>query len=256
MKGSKVLRQRYLDPRGTQTLNLRIHTECSNHMSYRGQTFPIFRTPALVVEIFCLLNGKCTQALFTGYVDLRRVCCFGPVDVFPYLVPKPAFAMKTCEFMNKTCIFDALITCPAFSRRNLDICISLQWRQDERNGVSNHQPHECLLNRLFKSQLGNLVTWSNNPSNLYEGISGISWIEIVMMLVQSLQAGYSMPERLYLKRILFGLPCESVLSAAWVSDPWWQTDWTKKALRLQPYTCRGYICTPHRGLQILGGWLE
>ena len=32
-----------------------------------------------------------------------------------------------------------------------DCCknITLQWRHNERNGVSNHQPHDCLLNRLF-----------------------------------------------------------------------------------------------------------
>ena len=28
----------------------------------------------------------------------------------------------------------------------------LQWRQNERDGVSNHQPDDCLLNRLFKSR--------------------------------------------------------------------------------------------------------
>ena len=27
--------------------------------------------------------------------------------------------------------------------------ISLQWRHNERDSVSNHQPHDCLLNRLF-----------------------------------------------------------------------------------------------------------
>ena len=27
---------------------------------------------------------------------------------------------------------------------------SLQWRHNGRDGVSNHQPHHCLLNRLFK----------------------------------------------------------------------------------------------------------
>ena len=27
---------------------------------------------------------------------------------------------------------------------------ALQWRHDERDGVSNHQPHDCLLNRLFR----------------------------------------------------------------------------------------------------------
>ena len=26
---------------------------------------------------------------------------------------------------------------------------SLQWRHNERDSVSNHQPHDCLLNRLF-----------------------------------------------------------------------------------------------------------
>ena len=28
--------------------------------------------------------------------------------------------------------------------------ISLQWRHSGRDGVSNHQPHDCLLNRLFR----------------------------------------------------------------------------------------------------------
>ena len=27
---------------------------------------------------------------------------------------------------------------------------SLQWRHNGRNSVSNHQPHDCLLNRLFR----------------------------------------------------------------------------------------------------------
>ena len=28
--------------------------------------------------------------------------------------------------------------------------LSLQWRHNGRNGISNHQPHDCLLNRLFR----------------------------------------------------------------------------------------------------------
>ena len=31
-----------------------------------------------------------------------------------------------------------------------DTCITLQWRHNETDGVSNHQPHDCLLNRLFR----------------------------------------------------------------------------------------------------------
>ena len=29
-------------------------------------------------------------------------------------------------------------------------CMSLQWRDNEHHDVSNHQPHDCLLNRLFR----------------------------------------------------------------------------------------------------------
>ena len=28
--------------------------------------------------------------------------------------------------------------------------VSLQWRHNEHDGVSNHQPHDCILNRLFR----------------------------------------------------------------------------------------------------------
>ena len=29
------------------------------------------------------------------------------------------------------------------------VCLTLQWRHNEHDGVSNHQPHDCLLNCLF-----------------------------------------------------------------------------------------------------------
>ena len=31
-----------------------------------------------------------------------------------------------------------------------DVTISLQWRHNECDGVSNNQPHDCLLNRLYR----------------------------------------------------------------------------------------------------------
>ena len=30
------------------------------------------------------------------------------------------------------------------------VTITLQWRHNDHDGVSNHQPHGCLLNRLFR----------------------------------------------------------------------------------------------------------
>ena len=29
-------------------------------------------------------------------------------------------------------------------------CCTLQWRHNDHDGVSNHQPHDCLLNRFFR----------------------------------------------------------------------------------------------------------
>ena len=39
------------------------------------------------------------------------------------------------------------IICRSFTLCN---AVSLQWRHNERNGVSNHQPHDYLLNCLFR----------------------------------------------------------------------------------------------------------
>ena len=30
---------------------------------------------------------------------------------------------------------------------------TLQWRHNERDGVSDHQHHDCLVHRLFKAQI-------------------------------------------------------------------------------------------------------
>ena len=48
-----------LDLRGSQTPNLRIHAECSNHLSYRGQIFavPCCWILALAVETWSSLNS-------------------------------------------------------------------------------------------------------------------------------------------------------------------------------------------------------
>ena len=39
---------------------------------------------------------------------------------------------------------------------------SLQWRNNDRYGVSNHQPHDCLLNRLFMRRSKNPNKQINN----------------------------------------------------------------------------------------------
>ena len=38
-------------------------------------------------------------------------------------------------------------------RSDPKITVLFQWRHNERDGVSNHQPRDCLLNGLFKAQI-------------------------------------------------------------------------------------------------------
>ena len=41
----------------------------------------------------------------------------------------------------------------AFPCHDVVVALSLQWRHNERDGVSNNQHHRCLLNRFFQTQI-------------------------------------------------------------------------------------------------------
>ena len=57
-----------------------------------------------------------------------------------------------CNFTSNACKM-----CDMATRDNtqyiLFVCPALNWRYNERDGVSIHQPHDCLLNCLFKAQI-------------------------------------------------------------------------------------------------------
>ena len=50
--------------------------------------------------------------------------------------------------------------------------IPLQWRHNGRDGVSNHQPHDCLLNRLFRHR--SKKAWKLCATGLCEGNSPVT----------------------------------------------------------------------------------
>ena len=43
-----------------------------------------------------------------------------------------------------------LATCTDFARFRTQQPVALQWRHNERDGVSHHQPYHCLLKRFFR----------------------------------------------------------------------------------------------------------
>ena len=51
----------------------------------------------------------------------------------------------------------------------------LQWRHNERDGISNHERHDCLFNRLFEAQIKeNIKAPRHWP--LWEEFTGYQWI--------------------------------------------------------------------------------
>ena len=59
-----------------------------------------------------------------------------------------------------------LIRCPTLYVKSLQL-MSLRWRHNGRDSVSNHQPHDCLLNRVFRR-------WPKKTSKLrVTGLRGI-----------------------------------------------------------------------------------
>ena len=54
-----------------------------------------------------------------------------------------------CKWARKCLSFHYMVATDSHIY-TLNHCEALQWRHNERDGVSNHQPHDCLLNRLFR----------------------------------------------------------------------------------------------------------
>ena len=63
-----------------------------------------------------------------------------------YLTPGICSIIKPAAIWNKWCHISPKSTPSCYTM----ILITLQWHHNECSGVSNHQPHDCLLNRLFR----------------------------------------------------------------------------------------------------------
>ena len=78
--------------------------------------------------------------------------------------------------------------------------ISLRWRRNGCDGVSNHQPHHCLLNRLFRSRskktsklrvtglcTGNSLGTGEFPTQMASNAENVSiwWRHHVLILLES-----------------------------------------------------------------------
>ena len=69
------------------------------------------------------------------------------------------------KFWSKDMKLSLQIVCWKYGLQNGSY--SLQWHHNGHNGISNHQPHDCLLNRLFRRR--SKKTSKLHVSGLYVG---------------------------------------------------------------------------------------
>ena len=75
--------------------------------------------------------------------------------------------------VNKNYYYYWITTCQAYLMgQSIRIKKILQWRHNGRDGVSNHQPHDCFLNRLFRRR--SKKTSNLSVTGLCEGNSPVT----------------------------------------------------------------------------------
>ena len=72
-----------------------------------------------------------------------------------YFKAPPACTDMPWYHISARSLATALLTpwwllCHMNHMRHIHVIIPLHWRHNERDGVSNHQPHDCLLDRLLR----------------------------------------------------------------------------------------------------------
>ena len=76
--------------------------------------------------------------------------------LFYHITSKHNKIWTLCRFL--------VMRCPDICENSRVFQVSLQWRHNGSDGVSNHQPHDCLLNRLFRhrsNKTSYLPLWSS-----------------------------------------------------------------------------------------------
>ena len=139
-----------------QGICIRIMTKSWVFSLYTHRVWPewlmLDRTFHYGCEHFSLLNNprmryqNLYNKLFTVYV-------------FWHLLPSSPFLRRIHKFFHDMICFMYMYSnqgshfCDHLWRVAVSLGIPLQWRYNDSDGVSNHQPHDCLLNRLFKVQV-------------------------------------------------------------------------------------------------------
>ena len=127
-----------------------------NFESQWESTKKFFRPRGFTKSLAISREWSCSWGCFTTFGKFYKWFLWHPVFADDYNTPQPltylceklddgsASKMRRRDLISYT---KCTATSRTLIRRDRH---SLQWRHDERDGVSIHQPHNCLLKRLFR----------------------------------------------------------------------------------------------------------
>ena len=110
---------------------------------------PINNIPALVQIMAWRQSGAKPLSEPQWWLDYRRIYVpFGLNEIMAVMCNIAIHILSCLNFyMYAFIIYAYIIMSQIVSPHTV---MSLRWRHNERDGVSNHQPHDCLLNRLSR----------------------------------------------------------------------------------------------------------
>ena len=124
----------------------------NENRDYQGETQPQLGASVPSAAKICVAD-----VLLWNLIDIM----IDTICVLHWQIRK-LFVMLLCHMFNKETVFELIDA----NLRLMHCCVwhnvmqSLRWRHNGRDSVSNHQPHDCLLNGLFRRR-------SKKTSKLY-----------------------------------------------------------------------------------------
>ena len=89
---------------------------------------------------YCIIICRSHSCFISSNVVIT---CQGPVSIW-----RPSYQVWYFHYKDRL-IWYKISSIKIVRSWHRLISITLRWRHNGRDGVSNHQPHHCLLNRLF-----------------------------------------------------------------------------------------------------------
>ena len=98
---------------------------------------------------WCLFGTKASATIMTKLLSIYQECN----NIMFFISMMKRQSCGNCHYKKDDCILLWFKT-ELHPERTTDwrdiLSRSLKWRHNEHNGISNHQPRDCLLNRLFR----------------------------------------------------------------------------------------------------------